>query len=762
MPVLVLVVSVGFVAVFDPFGKWTFNPPNLTLILNAIFLTGTGIVVAAISARSYLRQGNFNILLLGSAVLVSGLASLAAGRVLSVQTPNYSVTIHNVGFLVSSILQIISAALIFSGTRTIGFTKRKFALAVSYSVMVFLVISLTVLTLLGLTPTFFVEGGPTLLRQAVVGTTIILFTLSCLVLFRSYLLLKSRVLFWYSLSLGLFAIGFLSLTLQIYAGDGFSWVSKFAQYTGGFYFILAVLSTRTKDSSTGLSENWAEAFRSDRKQVAAFFSKLSEGFAYCKIIGGGAEEKEGADFVYLDVNEAFETMMGKTRSEILGKKNSEIQPQMSTDPEARNVLQLYAKVALTGESKRFERYSKFVDKWFNILVYSPSKGYFALLLEDITERKKAEEALRESDLRLRFHTENTPLAVVEWDSNFVVTRWAGDAEKMFGWSESETLGKPIMSLNLIYEPDTPIVEKTMNRLTSGETKVVSSNRNITKDGRVIYCTWYNSVLLNEKGKMASVFSFVEDNTTRVRAEKALEDTNRNLEKLVEERTKQLKDAERLAAIGATAGMVGHDIRNPLQAITSDVYLAKTDLASTPESEEKKNVLESLQEIEKNVDYVNKIVADLQDFARPIAPKIEETDLEQTIHSVLARLDIPGNVTVKHSVGKDFPKLEVDPAYLQRILTNLANNAIQAMPKGGKLAINAVIKDGKVIISVEDNGEGIPESVRSKLFTPLVTTKSRGQGFGLSVVKRFTEGMGGTVTFESEVGKGTKFIIELPL
>ena len=235
---------------------------------------------------------------------------------------------------------------------------------------------------------------------------------------------------------------------------------------------------------------------------------------------------------------------------------------------------------------------------------------------DITERKSTEEALRESEQRLRFHAENIPLAVVEWDSNFVVTRWAGDAEKMFGWNASETVGKPIMDLHMIYEPDIPIVEKTMDRLTSGETKVVSSNRNITKDGKVIYCTWYNSVLLDEKGKMVSVFSFVEDYTSRVTAEKALEETNRNLEKLVEERTKQLRDSERLAAIGATAGMVGHDIRNPLQAITGDVYLAKTELAEIPESPEKKNTLESLQEIEKNIDYINKIVADLQDFARP--------------------------------------------------------------------------------------------------------------------------------------------------
>jgi signal transduction histidine kinase len=225
--------------------------------------------------------------------------------------------------------------------------------------------------------------------------------------------------------------------------------------------------------------------------------------------------------------------------------------------------------------------------------------------------------------------------------------------------------------------------------------------------------------------------------------------------------KQLQDSERLATIGATAGMVGHDIRNPLQAITGDIFLARSELASTPESDEKKNALENLTEIEKNIDYINKIVADLQDYARPLTPKIEEIDFEQTVHHVIGSLKIPGNVSIKHSIRRDFPKLKTDPSYIQRILTNLANNAIQAMPNGGKLTITATRKGKKAFITVEDNGEGIPENVRSKLFTPLVTTKSKGQGFGLAVVKRLSEGLGGKVSFESEVGKGTKFIIEFP-
>jgi PAS domain S-box-containing protein len=385
-----------------------------------------------------------------------------------------------------------------------------------------------------------------------------------------------------------------------------------------------------------------------------------------------------------------------------------------------------------------------------------------LIFRDISERKKTEEALRENEQRLRFHAENIPLAVVEWDRNFVVTRWAGDAEKMFGWSASETVGNPIMDLHLIYDPDIPIVEKTMVRLTSGETKVVSSNQNITKEGNVIYCTWYNSVLLDEKGKMVSVFSFVQDNTARVNAENSLEKNNQNLEKLVEERTRQLKDSERLAAIGATAGMVGHDIRNPLQAITGDVYLIKTELASIPEGEERKNALENLTEIEKNIDYINKIVADLQDFARPLKPHVEETDLKLIIKDLISKNGLPQNVKVSVKVETAARKVVADSAYINRIMYNLVNNGVQAMPEGGNLTIHIYRKENDVVLAVKDTGVGIPESVRSKLFTPMFTTKSKGQGFGLAVVKRMTEALGGTVTFESQEGKGTTFIVRLPL
>jgi len=229
----------------------------------------------------------------------------------------------------------------------------------------------------------------------------------------------------------------------------------------------------------------------------------------------------------------------------------------------------------------------------------------------------------------------------------------------------------------------------------------------------------------------------------------VEEYANQMEDLAEKRAAQLKDAERLAAIGATAGMVGHDIRNPLQAITSDVFLAKSDIASFPESEEKKSALESMDEIEKNIDYINKIVQDLQDYARPLNPKIEESDLKLVTESLIAKSRIPKNIKVKVKVADDSRKINADSYYLNRILYNLVTNSVQAMPQGGKLTIEA------------DTGVGIPKNVQDKMFTLMFTTKSKGQGFGLPVVKRMTESLGGTVTFDSQEGEGTTFTVRFP-
>lgn len=151
-------------------------------------------------------------------------------------------------------------------------------------------------------------------------------------------------------------------------------------------------------------------------------------------------------------------------------------------------------------------------------------------IKQAVEKWRTERLLEENEQRLRLHIENSPVGVIEWDSNFVVTSWSGEAERIFGWTPAETVGKPINDLKIIYEEDAPIVEHVMRRLTDGTTnRVTSSNRNYTKSGRVIHCTWYNSVLKDEQGKMTSVMSIVLDVNSTIEGEEALRKLNQDLE-----------------------------------------------------------------------------------------------------------------------------------------------------------------------------------------------------------------------------------------
>ena len=234
----------------------------------------------------------------------------------------------------------------------------------------------------------------------------------------------------------------------------------------------------------------------------------------------------------------------------------------------------------------------------------------------------------------------------------------------------------------------------------------------------------------------------------------------NLEKSVKDVQAKLREAERLAIMGQTAAMVGHDIRNPLQAITGDLYLLRDEVKNVTDDETRKSMLESIEAIEENTLYINKIVSDLQDYTRQLKPNIRDFNLKDLLSSVLLTVKIPLHVTTEVTVDSNLT-MKSDVNFLRRVLTNLVLNATQAMEKGGKLTIAAYLSTNKVVITIKDSGAGIPEEVKKNMFTPFYTTKSKGQGLGLPVVKRLVEALNGTVKVESEKDNGAQFIVELP-
>ena len=224
-----------------------------------------------------------------------------------------------------------------------------------------------------------------------------------------------------------------------------------------------------------------------------------------------------------------------------------------------------------------------------------------------------------------------------------------------------------------------------------------------------------------------------------------------------EAQKKLLKAERMAAIGELAAMVGHDLRNPLAGIDGAAYYLKTKIGSKMDE----RTMEMFEIIEKDIGYSNNIITDLLEYSREIRLEIEVTDPKSMVTEALSLIRFPQNILVS-DLTMDEPRIEVDSERMKRVFVNIIKNAIEAMPEGGKLTIATNELNGNLEIAFADTGIGMSKETLDKLWTPLFTTKAKGMGLGLSICKRFVEAHGGSISVKSKVGKGTTFTVKVPV
>jgi PAS domain S-box-containing protein len=479
-----------------------------------------------------------------------------------------------------------------------------------------------------------------------------------------------------------------------------------------------------------------------------------------------------SSFVIKSWNKAAERIFGWTAEEVIGKASISIfnivYPTLNRVTRKQALRELMNTGFWKGEVIYHKKDGSPIPVSVSVSLVKDGKGNIGgtgTIVHDITKRKRRIKSLREtrSDLKRAQAVAKTGSWRLNVQQNILL--WSDETHRIFG----VTKGTPMTYesfLEKVHPEDRKFVDQKWKVALRGEPYDIEHR--IIVDGEVKWVRERAELEFDSNGTLLGGFGTAQDITDLVKMRQKLEDAHvqlevfaNQMEHLAEERAKKLKDAERLATIGATAGMVGHDIRNPLQAIVGDLYLLECELASMPEGEEKEGMKESLAAIMKNVDYIDKIVQDLQDYARPIKLSTQETHFEELCNEVLFNSDIPENIDTTYWVEEKAREVFADPEVLRRILSNLINNAVQAMPRGGKLEIKACENEGDFVITVEDSGVGISEEIKPWLFTPLFTTKSKGQGFGLAVVKRLTEALGGTVSFESKEGKGTKFLVRLP-
>jgi PAS domain S-box-containing protein len=243
----------------------------------------------------------------------------------------------------------------------------------------------------------------------------------------------------------------------------------------------------------------------------------------------------------------------------------------------------------------------------------------------------------------------------------------------------------------------------------------------------------------------------------------LQEYANKLEVKVADRTRELTEAqdkllrsERLAAIGELAGMVGHDLRNPLTGIAGATYYLKMKTA-LKSSEKEKGMFVT---IEHAIDYSNKIINDLLEYSGEIKLDRTETDPKSLLVEALSRIGVPAGTRIVNQT-KSQPRLEVDKEKMQRVFINMIKNAFDAMPNGGVLKIRSEKTENHVSFIFVDTGTGMSKETLKKLWTPLFTTKAKGMGFGLPICKRIVEAHGGKISVESNVGRGTTMAVTIP-
>ena len=389
----------------------------------------------------------------------------------------------------------------------------------------------------------------------------------------------------------------------------------------------------------------------------------------------------------------------------------------------------------------------------------------AVAVQDITELKKTENALYESEQRLRLFIEHAPVALAMFDREMrylsASRRWLKD----YGLADRDLPG--LAHYDIFDTPER--WREDHRRGLAGEVLEVENDSYELSDGSVRWLRrqirpWYDI-----SGKIGGIVIFTEDITARKQAEEQLQTLNNELERRVEQRTFELQEAqshylhaEKLSAIGKLSASIAHEFNSPLQGVITTLKGLKRRAILDDEDKELLDLTIAENERMKN------LVRSLQDFNRPSTGKKEMIDVHASIDSLLLlyKSDFKKKmIAAEQNYAKALPLIQAIPDQIKQVFLNLLNNAVDAIGQGGGvISIKTSFAGEKIAIAFKDSGMGIrPENI-DQIFQPFYTTKSegRGTGLGLSVCHGIIQNHGGEIKVESHPGIGSTFTVFLPI
>ncbi len=381
---------------------------------------------------------------------------------------------------------------------------------------------------------------------------------------------------------------------------------------------------------------------------------------------------------------------------------------------------------------------------------------FAKITRDITERANALAALNASENQFRLLVSSvTDYALFMLDPNGIVTNWNIGAERIKGYLPQEIVGQHFSRFYSDADQAAGRPARAL-RLAREHGRYEEEGWRVRKDGTFFWASVVIDPIHDDYGQILGFAKITRDISERREAQQ-------NLEKI----QRQLAESQKLDALGQLTGGVAHDFNNLLMIITGNIHTLKRLAGDDAKG------LRAVQAIEKASEHGASLTRQLLTFARRQSVSPQTVDLSERLHSLREVLDtgLGGSVQIHIHVAAGVWPVTVDPGEFEAALVNLVINARDAMPGGGTVTVRASntrldddIRSGDfVAIQVEDSGTGIPPDVVAKVFDPFFTTKpvGKGTGLGLSQVHGFAHQAGGTVTVESELGKGTKLTIYLP-